>query len=508
MTSKFKYRERSPETVQSRAKQQGGDFDNYLSGQTPTLKVKEGEITLRILPPTWDFKKWGDNWGVEVWAHGDVGADHGAFLCPKKMAEKYPHLLKEGILKSDECCVCDAREEEEDAEVQKKMRAGKRIVALVIDRDQEKLGPQVWNLGWQLEKEIQIRSQDKKSGDILAIDHPDEGYDITFTREGQKLKTRYVGVDIAREPSPISDRATRQVQWLESISKTPLVDQLIFHDNDYISDVFNSKAPAREREEKDRKGSKGKRAKSQEALISQADLDDMEEDELKEVIEDNKLDIDPDDFPREAGLRKAVAKALDEEGLLKKDEDEEEEPERKPSGKTTRKVPAKKAKEKLTEAQLDDMDASELAEIVENYKLEDVDPDDYPKEAGLRRAVIKALEEADLLEEEEADDPEPRAGKSTRKTPAKGKTKEPEKVKEADLDDMDMDGLQQVAKDNDLDDDVIDEDSERRTRKNIIAALKEKDLLEEDEEPPFDKAGAESPAERAKRKLQRLKPKE
>lgn len=246
MTSKFKYRERSAETVSARSKQSGGNYDSYMSSAVTFLKVKEGQNDIRILPPTWDIEgPWGDNWGIEVYIHRDIGPDKGAYLCLDQMRDKYGS--KAVPAKLGACPLCAARHDlaDGDEEAQKALKPGKQILAYVINRDDEKAGPQIWRLGWQLERDIQIRSQDKKTGAVIALDDPDHGFDVSFTREGTGLKTKYVGVDIARDESPLHDKPVRQDKWLDFVVDNALPEQLVFHDADYLEQVYMGKRGAK-----------------------------------------------------------------------------------------------------------------------------------------------------------------------------------------------------------------------------------------------------------------------
>jgi hypothetical protein len=300
---RFEYQERSADTVRQRAKQTGGDYDSYFVQGTNVLKVKEGENTYRILPVTWDVKKWGDNWGIECWVHYNIGPDNASYLCPKKMLGK-------------PCCLCEeaASLDKEDA---KAIKAKKRIICYAIDRDNEKAGVQVWGMGWQAERDLQVRSQDKKSGAVLKIDHPEKGYDISFTREGTgKNDTRYFGWDIARKPSFLSDDEEREQKWLKQIEKTPLPEVLVFHDQDYIQNVYDGKA-AKFDDDDDEDDRPKRRGRS-------GDGDD-DKPKRRRASED-----DDDDRPK----RRRAAEEEDEEDRPKRrraseeDEEEDEKPKR------------------------------------------------------------------------------------------------------------------------------------------------------------------------------------
>lgn len=107
------------------------------------------------------------------------------------------------------------------------------------------------------------------------------------------------------------------------------------------------------------------------------DVSDMDEDDLKEVIEEHGLDVDLDDYSSIKKKRKAVEEALSSGG----DEEEEEEEEA----------------ETYTEDQINDMDKEELEKLNEDLEL-DIDDIDDMKPKAARKAVIKALKKAKLIE--------------------------------------------------------------------------------------------------------------
>lgn len=237
--SKFKYQGRSEETVKERASKSGGDFDDFVKG--PMFKPKEGENNIRILPITWNPEDgpgakgyvWGDNWAIEVFIHRDVGPDKQTYLCPAKM-------------KGEDCPLCDFRNETDDEELGKKAKAKPQLLAWIIDRADEKAGPQIWRVPMTCEKEIQLRST-PKGGGLLQVDHPEQGYDVSFRRKGSGLNTEYLGVDIDRNDSPIHDKESKQDAWLEYVEDHPLPDQLVYFTAEYIEKAFRAQGSKRDR---------------------------------------------------------------------------------------------------------------------------------------------------------------------------------------------------------------------------------------------------------------------
>lgn len=222
----FRYRSRDPKKVKERAEQQGGNFDSIFKGGIDTWRPKVGDNQVRILPPTWDDH---EHYGYEVWVHSYVGPDSSTYLCPKKM-------------KGKKCPICEAAQEAKDAgeaDEEKQLKASKKYLYWIIDREGDENVPQVWMVSWSMDRDIAALCYSKKSGKILEIDHPDKGYDVTFKRVGQGLKTRYIGLAIDRERTPIEERAKDQKKILAHITENPLSKVLKFYDTDYLNEVLD-----------------------------------------------------------------------------------------------------------------------------------------------------------------------------------------------------------------------------------------------------------------------------
>jgi hypothetical protein len=158
---------------------------------------------------------------------------------------------------------------------------------------------------------------------------------------------------------------------------------------------------------------------------------------------------------------------------------------------------AKAEPEKVSRAAVEDMDEDELQELLEEHNLEDeVDLDDHKKLPKKVAAVIEALEEADLLEDDEPEE-KPAKGKKGKKSkdeddedekPAKGKgkgkkSKEPAKIDKSDVMEMDEEELQELLEKHDLEDDVDLDDYKKigKKREAVCEALDDEDLLNDDD---------------------------
>lgn len=149
------------------------------------------------------------------------------------------------------------------------------------------------------------------------------------------------------------------------------------------------------------KKSKAKSKKGKSKSDDDEDEDEDEEDEKpkkgkksKKSKSDDDEDEDEDDEPKSKKGKGKKSKSRDD------DEDEDEDEDEKPSKKSKSK--GKKKPKKLSRDDVEDMDEDELQELIDEHDL-DVDLDDFKKLPKKVSAVIDALEEEDLLEDEDED---------------------------------------------------------------------------------------------------------
>jgi hypothetical protein len=107
----------------------------------------------------------------------------------------------------------------------------------VIDRlaDAE-AEPMLWLMPATLDKSIMGLSSDPDTGEVLPLDSPDDGYDITFNKVGQGVSTRYEALQIQRRPSPLHADEKKANQWLDFIVEHPLPSVIHVYDYDRIKE--------------------------------------------------------------------------------------------------------------------------------------------------------------------------------------------------------------------------------------------------------------------------------
>jgi hypothetical protein len=227
----FKYKPRTAEEVRERAMRNIGGRDSYFTQEIQFFTPREGENNVRILPPPPDAD-WG-HYGIALTVHYDIGADHSAYLCLQKMQGK-------------SCPACEERKsataagEEDYADA---LRPNERVAVFVIDRSAEGKGPQLWNVAGGMDKDILKLLRDPGTGEVLPVDDPENGYDLSFIREGTGLKTKYKGLQFARRDSPLSDDPEEGQKWLDYVVEHRLDEQLIYFEADYISNVLAGQPP-------------------------------------------------------------------------------------------------------------------------------------------------------------------------------------------------------------------------------------------------------------------------
>lgn len=340
--AKFEYRPRTAGEVSKRAHQSAGGKEGFVAQEINTWTPADGDNKIRILPPTWPD---AGHFGFEVFAHYGVGPDNGSFLCPFKNPSESEGGAKPDDLETD-CPICNARREaqdEGDDDLASQLRWKKRVGMWIIDRSQESKGPLLWFAPWTLDQEIAKQSQGE-DGEVLALDHPEEGYDVSFTREKGVGNTppKYTGVKIARKPSPIFDDEDDVAKVLEYITETPVPATLVFAAPDAIAAAFAGGAGKNETaEEKNKTSTKPKfgakpAAKTEPAtkpkgklqmgkkkeepepepegggeLPTWDEVHEMDEEALASLAEDNGVDFENREFNDLASVQDFVCEALE-----------------------------------------------------------------------------------------------------------------------------------------------------------------------------------------------------
>lgn len=379
-SSGFKYHKRSADDVKKRADQRGGNFDSPVKSGIDMWRPAAGENVIRILPATWDDY---EHYGYDVYMHRFIGSDSSNYICLNKMKGKHcPACAEQKAAK-------DGGEDEEA----KQLAYAKRCWVWIIDRNDKTETPQVWDMSWSQDRDISGLTY-FKSGKVLLIDHPDDGYDVIVKKTGSGLKTKYA-FNIERDSSPISDDEEKQEEILAYITENPIPSVLNFFSADHIAKKLEGTTEDRDDEldddedETPRKKKAGKRSRdedddederpSKKKKRKPADDDDDDEDEddtpkrRKKPADD---DEDQDDTPRRR------RKPADDDD----DEDEDETP--------------KKKKKRPVEDD-DDEDEDERPKKKKRKPADDDDDEDEDDEPAPKKKKRKPVEDDDDDEDED-----------------------------------------------------------------------------------------------------------
>ena len=211
----------------------GGQYDNPIKSGFKSFRASEGKNRLRILPRTWTDDLGPRHWALPLWIHYSIGPDNASYACPSKMSQG-----------EDPCPICEERLRlsaagQEDAA--KELKPGLTQIVWVIDRNEEHEGPKIYRMPAQkIESAICAVSRDEETGASLKIDHPEEGYDVTFMRKGMgRTSTSYTGVQVVRSSSPLSRDEDEIDEWIDYIMSNPLPSTVQVYDYDYISRIFS-----------------------------------------------------------------------------------------------------------------------------------------------------------------------------------------------------------------------------------------------------------------------------
>lgn len=203
MSNRFQYTQRPPEVWQQRSEQSAGGFIGFIKDGVKVYASKSGDNLIRPLPPTWAEAK---HYGYDVWVHYQIGIQKAALLCPLKMFNRA-------------CPICERSAKLDgsgETDSAKKLAAKRRVLVWLIDRKEPGDKPQAWAMPWTVDRDITSSCRDRVTGEIYYVDHPDNGFDVSFEKKGSQINTDYIGVQIARRASAVEDK------FLEYAVQNPL----------------------------------------------------------------------------------------------------------------------------------------------------------------------------------------------------------------------------------------------------------------------------------------------
>lgn len=224
---KWRYEPQKAEKIAERGSRTGGRYDSIFKSGIDSWRPKTGDNWIRFLPGTWGVSV---HYAYDIFIHRGIGTDDSTYLCLDKMLGKF-------------CPICDAAGEAKrarDEEEVKALRAIEQKCSFILDREGDnRLQPQAYAMSWTLDRDIASLANDKRHGHIFHIDDPQNGYDVTIKRAGTGLNTRYHGIAIDRDPSPIAEKERDADKIMDFIGDNPIPSILNFYDADYLEKVLS-----------------------------------------------------------------------------------------------------------------------------------------------------------------------------------------------------------------------------------------------------------------------------
>lgn len=274
---------------------------------------KEGRNNIRILSP---YSEAGV-WYLEVPLHYKIGGK--TIVCPNRLPKK------------GRCYVCEKVKEfrnDKSEELQKlanDLRPKMKVYYNIVDLDHPEAGVQVYGSGVSVFKDLLYYDLDEEWGNITD---PDNGYDVILTREGKGLSTQYQ-IKLKKNSSPIEN-----VVWLDQLNDLDFFASTVLS-YDEIKDLYEkgpddddggtSEEPVvipkralpgkavevvKEEDVPDDIVKPTEEIVDEEKDLTAGDLKGMSLRDLKKLISDNELSIDPDDYDTADLLREAIASEI------------------------------------------------------------------------------------------------------------------------------------------------------------------------------------------------------
>lgn len=242
----YQYQERSAQDWQHNQEVGKGPSETFIKEAYRSKQFKPGEgfNSIRILPPdpAWGAK--ARHYGLTIYRHLGIGPHHSAFLCHD--VEINDALLPGRVKTGDPICALNGiASKQGNKELSAQLYAKPGVLVWLIDRAHPEKGPQWWIMPpSKINKEICLRAFNPKSQKGLPVDHPENGYDISFTYEKNAGGyPQYTGVDIDREASPIATTPLLQEKVLNFIVQHSLIKILKYHTFEQMNEALLAGLP-------------------------------------------------------------------------------------------------------------------------------------------------------------------------------------------------------------------------------------------------------------------------
>lgn len=195
----------------------------YIQSELDQFIPLEGDNCIRIVPPLAD-----DNmatlFGLDIWAYYVGGK---AFLDPRTFDPSATNPAFEEYKKLKLT----------DPEEAKKLSGTKRTLMFILDLNNgdDKAELKLWLAPPSLIDDIIRVAKNKRTGELIALEDPDDGRPVFFERTGTGRNTEYKGVAIDQEKLPLDDSLLDKMPYFEDILVKPDITDMEIAIRDELS---------------------------------------------------------------------------------------------------------------------------------------------------------------------------------------------------------------------------------------------------------------------------------
>ena len=184
----------------------------YVSSDIPIFKPVDGDNQIRIVPPLSNDAQ-ASLWGLEVWTYF---VNNRSYLSSKTFDPQSDDPIMSHFF--------DIRED--NPEEAQKYKGNKRYLMFVLDMNSDEVELKLWAAPPTLVDEFLGLAKNRRTGELIALEDPEEGVPIFFTKTGQGINTRYTSIEIEKEPFPLDDDLAEDLELFEDMLIVPSSKEL------------------------------------------------------------------------------------------------------------------------------------------------------------------------------------------------------------------------------------------------------------------------------------------
>ena len=184
----------------------------YVSSDIPIFKPVDGDNQIRIVPPLANDAD-ASLWGLEVWTYF---INNRSWLSSKTFDSQAEDPIMSHFF--------DIRED--NPEESQKFKGNKRYLMFLLDLNHDEPELKLWAAPPTLVDEFLGLAKNRRTGELIALEDPDEGCIIYFTKTGQGIGTRYTGIELDKEPYTLDDDLAEELELFSDMLIVPSSKEL------------------------------------------------------------------------------------------------------------------------------------------------------------------------------------------------------------------------------------------------------------------------------------------